>query len=599
MYSKEKPKTGLARCLEIASARKPLVVLSGVFSAISGIASFVPYLSIYGVIREIVKIYPELESIDKAEVSKYAVYALLGILINILTYFLSIVMSHLAAFGTIYDLRTTFAKHLSKIPLGFHITLGSGKLRKIMEDNIDSIEGFIAHQFPDFVASVTAPVCMVIILLAVDWRFGLVALLGIILAFVAEFIGYGSKSMKENLGKYQDALENMNNASVEFVRCMPVIKVFGRERSSFSRLKAAIGEYTEWVLRFSLGWQNCMPAFTTIINNIYLLLVPAGLIFYSFSSDERSFLMNYLFYLLFVPAIAGVMNKIMYISESFMEINEGVARMDEVLNIEAMPDTEQKGLDGALDLEFDNVSFKYEGAVNKALDSVSFKVDPGSYVAIVGRSGSGKSTIASLISRFWDVTEGSVKIGGKDIREIGLAELSSKVSFVYQEVFLFKMSIADNISLGHPGATREDIVKAAKAARCHEFIEQLPQGYDTVVGENGIHLSGGERQRISIARAILSDAPIIILDEATAYSDPENEYLIKQSFAALTDKKTVVMIAHRLGSVTDADEILVMDSGRLVERGTHDNLLRSDGRYKEMWSSYTNAMNWKIGGANV
>lgn len=597
MNEKKKAKTGLSRCLELASDKKILVILSAVLSSMSAICSFVPYLSVYAVVKMIIDVYPDMGMLETESVLQAAWIAIAGIGGNLILYFLAIVCSHLAAFGTIYELKLLFSKHLTKIPLGYHITIGSGKLRKIMEDNIESIEGFIAHQFPDFVASVTAPFVMLLILICVDWRFGLAALTGIVLAFVAEFIGYGSGEMKQNMEKYQTALEEMNNASVEFVRGMPVIKAFGRQDSSFERLKDAIHTYTEWVLKFSLGWQNCMPAFTTIVNNIYLILIPVGIMIGKNASDDRTFSMNFLFYLIFVPAIAGILNKIMYVSESFMEINSNVARMDEILYLPELPETDYAKVPEGFDVVFEDVSFSYSENANLALEHVSFTAKTGKMTAVIGMSGSGKSTIANLISRFWDVNEGGIYIGGVDIRSMSHASLMNLVSFVYQDTFLFKMSIADNIALGKSGASREEIMEAAKLAQCHEFIEKLPDGYDTVIGECGIHLSGGEKQRITIARAILKDAPVIVLDEATAFSDPENEYLIKRSFENLTKNKTVIMIAHRLGTIKDADEILVMDNGRLKEQGTHSKLLSNQGRYKKMWDSYSESIEWKVGGA--
>lgn len=596
MNEKKKAKTGLSRCLELASDRKLLVILSAVLSSMSAICSFVPYLSVYVIVKMIIEVYPDMHLLETESVLRVAWFAIAGIAGNLILYFLAIVCSHLAAFGTIYELKLLFSKHLTKIPLGYHITIGSGKLRKIMEDNIDSIEGFIAHQFPDFVASVTAPLVMFLILICVDWRFGLAALAGIILAFIAEFIGYGSGEMKQNMEKYQSALEEMNNASVEFVRGMPVIKAFGRQDSSFERLKDAIHSYTEWVLKFSLGWQNCMPAFTTIVSNIYLILIPVGIMIGKNASDYRTFSMNFLFYLIFVPAIAGILNKIMYVSESFMEINSNVARMDEILYLPELPEADNAKMPEQFDVVFEDVSFSYAENEDLALEHVSFTAKAGKMTAVIGASGSGKSTIANLISRFWDVNEGGIYIGGVDIRSMSHASLMNLVSFVYQDTFLFKMSIADNIALGKSGASREEIIEAAKMAQCHGFIEKLPDGYDTVIGECGIHLSGGEKQRITIARAILKDAPVIVLDEATAFSDPENEYLIKKSFENLTKNKTVIMIAHRLGTIKDADEILVMDNGRLKEQGTHSKLLSNQGRYKKMWDSYSESIEWKVGG---
>lgn len=595
-----KPKNGLARCMELASDRKGLIFLSAILSSLAAIASFIPYIAVYFMIRTIIGVYPNLEQLDMSIVLNYGWLALAGIVANILLYFLAIFSSHMAAFGTLYELKVLFANHITKIPLGYHLTIGSGRLRKIMDENIESVEGFIAHQFPDFVASVTAPIVMVVILFTVDWRFGIASLAGIILAFIAEFIGYGSGAMKENMGKYQTALEEMNNASVEYVRGMPVVKAFNQTASSFRKLKDAISGYTEWVLKFSLGWQNCMPAFTTIINNIYLILIPVGVLIGANTSDFSGFAMSFIFYLLFVPAIAGVLNKIMYISESFMQINGNVARMDEILNIPEMAETDHPKKPVNDDIEFNDVSFSYTGSADEnALENVSFSAKQGQITAIVGPSGGGKSTIANLISRFWDVSSGSITIGGVDVRDMAENDLMRHVSFVFQDIFLFKQSILDNIRMGNPQASEEQVVAAAKAAQCHDFISRLPKGYHTVVGTKGVHLSGGERQRIAIARAIIKNSPIIVLDEATAFSDPENEYLIQKAFEKLMQGKTVIIIAHRLSTIRNADHIIVMEKGHLIEEGKHDDLVAAGGRYAKMWNHYTEAIDWKISGKAV
>lgn len=597
---KTKSKTGLARCMELASDRKGLIFLSALLSSLAAIASFIPYIAVYFMIREILNVFPDLVQLDMGRIMNYGWLALAGIVANILLYFLAIFSSHIAAFGTLYDLKVLFADHITKIPLGYHLTIGSGRLRKIMDENIESVEGFIAHQFPDFVASITAPIVMVIILFVVDWRFGLASLAGIILAFIAEFIGFGSGAMKENMGKYQKASEEMNNASVEYVRGMSVVKAFNQTASSFKKLQEAISGYTEWVLKFSLGWQNCMPAFTTIINNIYLILVPVGILIGSNTSNFKEFSMKFIFYLLFVPAIAGVLNKIMYISESFMQIDGNVARMDEILNIPEMPETANPQKPQGEDVVFDHVSFTYTGNnEEKALESVSFAAKQGQITAIVGPSGGGKSTIANLISRFWDVTDGKITIGGVDLRDMAQNDLMRQVSFVFQDIFLFKQSILDNIRMGNRNATEEQVIAAAKAAQCHEFISKLPEGYHTVVGTKGVHLSGGERQRIAIARAIIKDSPIIVLDEATAFSDPENEYLIQKAFEKLMQNKTVIIIAHRLSTIRNADKIIVMEKGQIVEYGKHDDLVAAGGRYFQMWNHYTEAINWKLNGKAV
>ena len=589
-----KPKTGLARCMELASDRKGLVFLAAVLSSLAAIASFIPYIAVYFMIRSIIGVFPNLDQLDMGMVMNYGWLALAGIVANILLYFLAIFSSHMAAFGTLYELKVLFADHITKIPLGYHLTIGSGRLRKIMDENIESVEKFIAHQLPDFVASLVAPLVLVIILLGIDWRYGVVCLVGIVLAFIVQFAGFNGEA-KEKMHRFQTSQENMNSASVEYVRGMSEIKAFNQTADSFKRLSKSITDYTSFVLEYALGWQNCMPAFTTIINNIYLLLISVGVLIGMHTTDFREYSLTFIFYLIIVHAISGVLNKIMYISESFTQIDGSVERMDEILRIPVLPEKSTAATIENYGIAFRDVSFSYEADSQvKALSHVSFFADQGKVTAIVGPSGGGKSTIASLISRFYDVTDGSIQIGGVDIRDIPLDALMDKVSFVFQDTFLFKQSILDNIRMGNPDATEEQVIAAAKAARCHEFIEQLPNGYQTVIGSTGVHLSGGERQRIAIARAIVKDAPIIVLDEATAFSDPENEYLIQKAFEKLIQNKTVVMIAHRLSTIRNADQILVMEKGYLIESGTHDELLKKDGKYAQMWSSYTESINWKI-----
>lgn len=589
-----KQKTGMARCLELASKHKGLIILSGILAALAAICSFLPYLSIYFIIRELIGVFPDINAANMSAVMMYGWIALAGIAGNVILYFCALMCSHLAAFGTLYELKLNFANHITAIPLGYHLTLGSGRLRKIMDENIESIEKFIAHQFPDFVASLVAPLILVIILLSVDWRYGVVSLLGIVIAFIVQFLGFNGAA-KEKMHHFQTAQENMNSASVEYVRGMPEIKAFNQTADSFQRLSKSITDYTTFIIEYALGWQNCMPAFTTIIHNIYLLLIPVGVLIGIHATDYREYSLTFIFYLVLVPAISGVLNKIMYISESFTQIDGNVERMDEILQIPVLPDC-STGIEGqGRDVIFEHVTFSYEKDRDiKALEDVSFHAKQGEVTAIVGPSGGGKSTIANLISRFWDVTDGRICIGGADIQELSLSKLMQQVSFVFQDTFLFKQSILDNIRMGNPAASEEQVIEAAKAAQCHDFIKKMPDGYKTVIGSTGIRLSGGERQRISIARAIIKNAPIIILDEATAFSDPENEYLIQKAFEKLTQNKTVIMIAHRLSTIRNANQILVMEQGRLIQHGTHDTLLKQNGKYAQMWDSYMEAISWKI-----
>ena len=588
------PKKGIARLLEIAAIKKPLVITSTVLSALASIASFVPYIAIYYIISQILAAYPRFDMLDTASLARLGWLALGGILLNITLYFAALMCSHLAAFGTLYKLKVDFASHLARVPLGFHILIGSGKLRKIMDENIEKIEGFIAHQLPDIVASLVAPFVMVSILMLVDWRLGLCALAGIAVAILVQIRAYGNDGAKTMMDAYQNALEDMNNAAVEYVRGIAVVKAFGQSVYSLRRMYEAIKAYTKMVIPYTLSWENYMSAFTTIVNNIYLFLVPVGILIAATTSDYAGFATRFIFYLIFVPSIATVLMKIMYATNNGMQINGGVERMDEILAEPELPQPREPKRAKAFDIAFDHVGFSYAGQETPALADVTFRAEQGQITAVVGPSGGGKTTIAHLIPRFFDVAAGSIRIGGIDVRDMTSEYLMEQVSFVFQDVFLFKQSILENIRLGNQSATDEQVIAAAKAAQCHEFIEKLPKGYHTVIGTAGIHLSGGEKQRIAIARAIVKDAPVIVLDEATAFSDPENEHLIQRAFETLMKGKTVVMIAHRLSTVRGANKILVLEHGKLIEQGSHEALLAIEGRYHDLWSVYNKTLNWKM-----
>ena len=584
----------MARLMELAATKKPLIIASVTLSALAAIASFIPHIAIYLVVREIMGVYPDFGSLDMQRMGGFGWLAFGGILLNILLYFAALMCSHLAAFGTLYELKVNFASHLARVPLGFHVLAGSGKLRKIMDENIEKVEGFIAHQLPDIVASFVAPVLMFVLLFAIDWRFGLAAAVGIAVAFVIQMKAYGNDGARTMMQKYMNSMEDMNNAAVEYIRGITVVKAFKQTVYSFRRMHTAIREYTKMVIPYTLSWENYMSAFTTIINNIYLFLIPAGILVGLHTQDYTSFAVTFIFYLIFVPSIATIMMKIMYVSEGGMQITGGVERMDEVLHTAPLPQPAFPKEARGHDIVFENVSFSYAGQEAEALSGVSFRAEENQITAIVGPSGGGKSTIAHLIPRFFDVTEGAIRLGGADVRDMNSDYLMKKVSFVFQDVFLFKQSILENIRLGNQSATDGQVIAAAKAAQCHEFVEKLPQKYHTVIGTKGVHLSGGEQQRIAIARAIVKDAPVIVLDEATAFSDPENEYLIQRAFEKLMHGKTVIMIAHRLSTIRSANKILVMDKGRLIEQGSHDELMAGRGKYFGMWNMYTKTLDWKM-----
>lgn len=590
-----KPKTGLARIFELAADRKSLLALSGILSVLAAAASFVPYLAVYFMIRDVITVYPDFSLLDRQAFMGYGLLAIGGVAADVLCYFASSVCAHVAAFGTQYQLKSDFTKHLAKIPLGYHLTLGSGRFRKVIDEDIEKIEGFLAHSYPDIVASIAAPLVMLAVLFGFDWRFGLAALAAVVLAFITQMMTFGAAG-PELMEKMQKALSDMTGASVEYVRGMPVLKAFGQTAGSFKQLSGAIKAYTKFMLTYTLKWENYTAAFQTIINNIYLFILPVGILIGRGAQDYAAFALTFIFYLLFVPSIASVLQKLMYVASSSMRISGGVASFDAMM---ALPELAQPAAPQACagsDVSFKRVSFSYNNADGEALSDVSFIATPGEITAIVGPSGSGKSTIAHLIPRFWDVSGGAISIGGTDIRKLSEQALMRQVSFVFQDVFLFGQSIRDNIRMGCPDASDAEVLRAAKAAQCDGFISRLPKGYDTVIGEDGVHLSGGERQRIAIARAIAQNAPILVLDEATAFADAENEHLIQRALSELMKGKTVIMIAHRLNTVRGAQKIIVMDGGTVAEQGTHDALLAQNGAYARMWEKYGASVDWRAGG---
>lgn len=592
---KQSPKTGMSRLIQLAMTKKTLVISSVALSCLAAVASFIPYLAIYNIVRQILEVYPDLNELGHTDLFYYGWLAIAGVVANVVLYFSALVCSHLAAFGTLYELKVNFLTHLARVPLGFHVLIGSGKLRKITDENIEKIETFIAHQIPDIVAAFVSPVVMIVILLSIDWRLGLAAIAGIIVAFILQSAAYGREGAKKMMDQYQRSLENMNNAAVEYIRGISVVKAFKQTVYSFRRLHETIKEYTAMVIPYTLSWENLMSVFLTLINNIYLFVLPVGIFIGMNTGDFKGFASQFIFYLIFVPAIAGILSKIMYVNSDAMRIINGVETMDSILAEPELKQPKNPEHTKNHEVSFSNVYFSYDKDKEMyALENVSFTAKQGEITAIVGPSGGGKSTIAHLIPRFFDVDEGSISIGSADIRQMESPYLMSQVSFVFQDVFLFKQSIKENIRLGNKNADMKQITDAAKAAQCHDFIMSLPDGYDTVIGEKGVHLSGGESQRIAIARAIVKDAPIVVLDEATAFADPENEHLIQKAFEKLMNKKTVIIIAHRLSTIQSANNIIVMDNGHVAENGTHDQLLKKKGKYAAMWQTYNKTVSWKM-----
>jgi ATP-binding cassette subfamily B protein len=508
--------------------------------------------------------------------------------------------SHIAAFTTLYKLKLDFTRHIASLPLGFHSENSTGKLRKIVDENIEKLEGFIALQLPDLVGSFAMPVVTLVVLFVFDWRLGLASLAPIALSYLIQMSAFGNKASQTFIKNYQDSLEEMNGAATEYVRGISVVKAFNQTIFSFRRFHDTIKNYGKFVIDYTMAFETYMELFMLIIHNVYLFLIPVIILMSGGVTDYAAFALASVFYLVFSVSLSTPFTKLLYVSQTGRQIADGIERMDRILDVAPLSETPSPKTANGYSVSFENVTFTYNDENEAiAISDVSFTAAQGEITALVGPSGSGKSTLAHLIPRFYDVSEGAVKIGGTDVRDMDVEYLMSIVSFVFQDVFLFKQSIADNILIGNKDATREELVAAAKAAQCHDFIEKLPDGYDTVIGAKNIHLSGGERQRIVIARAILKNAPIIVLDEATAFADPENEQKIQLAFRELMKNKTVIIIAHRLSTVRGADKIALIDAGRLAEEGRHDELVRAGGRYSRMWEQYISAASWTLAGRDA
>ncbi|MDR1240204.1 MAG: ABC transporter ATP-binding protein/permease [Treponema sp.] len=595
-------KTGMARLWELALRKKALIISSCVLSVLSVAVSFVPFIAVYYLIRELVIHFADLGALSAPYMIRLGVFAAGGAAAAVFLNFAALMCSHVAAFSTLYGLKLEFTRHVAALPLGFHTENSTGKLRKIVDENIEKLEGFIAHNLPDMAGSFAMPVFTLVILFVFDWRLGLASLVPVIISYLVQVIAFSSKTAQSFMNKYQNSMDDMNNAAVEYVRGISVVKAFNQTIYSFRKFYEVIKEYGVYVLNYTMNFEILMVIFMLIINQVYLFLLPviilvsggAGL---AGAPEYASFAMTALFYLIFSVSLATPFTKLIYVSSNGKLILNSIERMDQVLDTPPLVETASPKTADEYSVAFDRVTFTYNGeGESVALQDVCFTAKQGEVTALVGPSGSGKSTLAHLIPRFYEVTEGAVKIGGVNIRDMSSEYLLSLVSFVFQDVFLFKQSIIDNILIGSKDAGRDAAIAAAKAAQCHEFVEKLPRGYDTVIGTKNIHLSGGERQRIVIARAILKNAPIIVLDEATAFADPENEQKIQRAFEELMKNKTVIIIAHRLSTVRGADKIVVIDRGRMVEEGTHNTLVQAAGRYSRMWEQYTGAMKWTLAG---
>lgn len=584
---------GIKRLLEFTGNKRGVLNLSRILSGISAIFILGPFLCVYFAARDLVDVFTG-SALDTGNLVRWGIIALVLELIGLLLYFCALLCSHVAAFHTEKNLKMAALKHLSKMPMGYFDTNPSGKLRKIIDENSFQTETFIAHQLPDLVGAQVTMVISLILMLIFDWRVGVPLLLLFGVGFFLQSSLMGKEGMKL-MQTYQDSLETMNHEAVEYIRGISVLKVFGQTVQSITKFNDAIKSYRKFALAYTMSCKKGMVAFNSVINSSFLVLVPTALIIGLVSSDLVGFTQSFLFYVIFSPACAVMLNKILYMTSYKMQAEESMRRIDMILTAKTQEETNKSKKPKSYDIVFENVTFSYETAEQPAISDLSFIAKTGTTTALVGHSGSGKSTTASLIPRFYDAGEGKIKIGGVDIQEIAHKDLMQMVAFVFQNPKLFKDSLLENIRAGRPNATREEVLQAAHMAQCDDILEKFPQGIDTVVGSKGVYLSGGETQRIAIARAILKNAPIIVLDEATAYADPENEQQIQQAFEGLTKGKTVIMIAHRLSTIQDADQILVMKQGKLVEQGTHTSLVKQNGEYARMWENYTKTTQWHIG----
>ena len=572
-----------------AGGHKYLTYASFVLSAVSALVALVPFWYIWKIIKEVLDVSPDFEK--AVNLPHYGLMAMLFAVLSFLIYICALLCSHLSAFRVATNIRIEAVEHIATLPLGFVDSFGSGKLRKIINDSTGATETYLAHQLPDKYGAIATPVGLLVLLLSFDWRLGLLSLVPVALGF-AVMSAMTGKRMEEKMRQYGNALASMSNEAVEYVRGIPVVKTFGQSVFSFKKFKGTIDEYEKWVVAYTKQLRIPMMLYTAAINGVFAFLIIGALLFTK-NGVTDGFLLNLLFYIIITPVISLTLTKIMYMSESNMIVADALERIDTVLDAEPMSESDSPASLSDKSVELEDVRFSYDGK-NDVICGVSLKIEPGQTVAFVGPSGGGKSTLASLITRFFDVQSGRVKIGGVDVRDIANDELMNTVSFVFQNSKLIKASIFDNVKMGKPDADRQEVLDALKAAQCMDIIEKFPDGVDTVIGTDGVYLSGGEQQRIAIARAMLKNAPIIILDEATAFADPDNEAKVQSAFENLAGGKTVIMIAHRLSTVANAGCIYVVEDGKIAESGRREELCEKGGLFKKMWDDYQASAEWKV-----
>ena len=584
-----KKQSNISRLMGYAGKHRYFTYASWLLAVISALIALLPFVYIWKIIKEVLDVAPNFSS--ATGLVHNGIMAMIFAIVSFLVYISALMCSHLAAFRVATNMRVAVTEHIAKLPLGFADSFGSGKLRKIINDSTGATETYLAHQLPDKYAALATPVGLLVLLFVFDWRLGLLSLIPVVLAFLVMSSMTG-KHMAEKMKQYNNALENMSNEAVEYVRGIPVVKTFGQSVFSFKKFKSTIDEYQKWVVAYTKDMRVPMMFYTAAINGVFAFLI-AGALWFTADGVTNVFLLNLIFYIVITPVISLTLTKMMYMSENNMIVKDALERIDGVLSVSPMSESETPEYPADSSVELNDVHFSYDGK-NEVIRGVSMNIGAGQTVALVGPSGGGKSTLAGLMARFFDVKSGSIKVGGADIREIPKEELMNAVSFVFQDSKLIKATIAENVKLGKPDATDEEVAAALHTAQCDDIIQKLPDGADTVIGTKGVFLSGGERQRIAIARAVLKNAPVIILDEATAFADPDNEAKVQKAFSELSKGKTVIMIAHRLSTVANADCIYVIKDGLIAESGRRDELLEKNGVFAEMWKEYAASVEWKV-----
>lgn len=584
-----KKQSDLSRLLDYAGKRKYFSYASWVLAALSALVSLAPFYFIFNIIKEVIKTSPDFGNAKNLIFNGWM--AVLFAVVGYLLYIAALMCSHMAAFRVATNMRKDVLNHLVKLPLGYVEEVGSGRLRKIINDSTAASETYLAHQLPDKAVAVATPIGLIALLFIFDWKLGILSLIPVVLAFLI-MASMTGKKMAQKMREYQNSLDAMSNEAVEYVRGIPVVKTFGQTVFSFKRFKATIDNYEKWVISYTKDLRIPMMLYTAAINSVFVFLIAAALIFTK-NGVTNEFLLNLIFYIIITPVISLTLTKMMYQSENAMIVADALQRIDTVLEAKPLPEPETGKVPSDSSVEFRNVSYSYDGIKN-AVENISLNIPAGSTVAFVGPSGSGKSTLANLVSRFFDVSEGKIIVGGADVRNIKKDVLMDNVSFVFQNSHLIKGTILDNVRMARPDASKEEVIKALEDACCMDIIEKMPDGINTVIGTNGIYLSGGEKQRIAIARVMLKNSPIVILDEATAFADPDNEVMVQKAFSELAKNRTVIMIAHRLSTVAGADRIYVLKDGKIEEYGKYNELINNGGMFSKMWNDYRHSVDWKV-----